>query len=126
MVISVLSSPHNLTAYDEAGLSYMHVPLISGVDNYPLLQEFFNRLGPLLAKGERIMMHADEVSDLLIGVVGAFLRWGQFFNDTTTAITFTERLVGKALGSEARAIVLSAERLVPPEAPVRLPYRNYG
>lgn len=124
MVISLLSSTHNLHAYDEFGLSYMHVPFQPGIENDGLTQKFFIKLSEALAKGERIIMHADNVNDFLIGIVAAFLLWGKFFNDPTEVVTFTERLVGRQIGSEGRLIVKGVERLAPPETPVRLPSRK--
>jgi hypothetical protein len=124
MVVSLLSSTHNLHAYDEFGLSYMHVPFHPGVENDVLTQQFFEKLSESLAKGERIIMHEDNVSDFLIGIVAAFLYWGQFFNDATEAITFTERLVGRQIGADGRMIVKGVERLAPPTSPVKLPSRK--
>src|SRR5580698_7165549 len=85
-VISLLPSPHNLAAYDDEGLVWAHYPLSSSVDAKTVLSECFEDLDRSLAEGMRILLHQDELSDRVMGVVAGFLVWSGRLATTPQAI----------------------------------------
>ena len=73
-VISTMKSRHNLTAYDEAGLDWLHVP---GED-----QETLEQLLPILRSKLRragaVAIHGNRYTDFVAAVCAAYLadRYG--------------------------------------------------
>ncbi len=105
-VLSLLDSPHNLTAYEEFDLRYAHVPL-GRPGNEP---EHLGDIYQVLLRwwqnpDELILVHHEEFGDRLCGVVGGFLLAAGLLEDAPTAVTVTERLTGRQLGPDGRAIV---------------------
>ena len=76
-VVSLLTSPHNLHAYDELGVKWEHLPLDPHGDTAALLTELYPRLRDWLAAGERVLVHQEELGDHVQGVVAGYLVWGQ-------------------------------------------------
>ena len=57
-IVSLLDSPHNLHAYEEAGLSYIHVPLGPHDELAPRLLSIYETLAKLLDDPEeKLYMH---------------------------------------------------------------------
>jgi hypothetical protein len=69
-VVSLLTSPHNLHAYDELGVSWEHIPLPLHEDPRVVLGELYPKLAEWLAKDDKVLLHQEELSDRLLGVVG--------------------------------------------------------
>ena len=69
-MVSLLDSPHNLHAYDEAGVSYIHTP-IGPHDELPMrLSMIYNAISKLLDDpAERIYVHNEEFGDKVLGVL---------------------------------------------------------
>ena len=110
-LFSINAAPHNLHAYEELNLTYRHRPLI-GLDNLDdWLTSFYRELRDLLAKDVKIIVHAEEVSDRLMGVMGGYIRWSGLVDDTSGAITITERIAGRQLDPFARELILRVHEL---------------
>ena len=67
-VLSLLDSPHNLHAYDEAGVAYIHTP-IGPHDELPMrLSMIYAAITKLLDDPEeRIYVHNEEFGDKVLG-----------------------------------------------------------
>ncbi len=113
-VVSLLTSPHNLAAYAEAGLTASHLPLPASGDVREPLGELYRSLAGWLADGERILVHQDELGDRVTGTVAGFLLWSGRLSSGPQAIAVVERLVGRELGAAGRDLVAQAEQLPPP------------
>ena len=74
-IVSICSAPHNLHSYDELGMPYRHYPLLTSTDIDLWCSQFFADLNSLLSAGQRIIVHAEEVGDQVVSVMGAYLRW---------------------------------------------------
>jgi hypothetical protein len=105
-VLSLLDSPHNLHAYEEAGLAYEHVPL-GRHDELPerLRDVYMTLAGWLDDPAERVLMHHEEFGDRLLGVVAGFLLYSGLVHEGPHAIVVLEKLTGRQLGSVGREIV---------------------
>jgi hypothetical protein len=105
-VLSLLDSPHNLHAYEEAGLEYEHVPLGRHDELAERLRDVYTTLaGWLDDRAERVLMHHEEFGDRLLGVVAGFLLYSGLVHEGPHAIVVLEKLTGRQLGSVGREIV---------------------
>jgi hypothetical protein len=105
-VLSLLDSPHNLHAYEEAGLAYEHVPLGRHDELAERLRDVYTTLARWLDDpSERVLMHHEEFGDRLLGVVAGFLLYSGLVHEGPHAIVVLEKLTGRQLGSMGREIV---------------------
>jgi hypothetical protein len=105
-VISLLDSPHNLHAYDEAGILYEHVPLGRPdelADRLPAIYESIARRLDLPT--EKVLLHHEEFGDRLLGVISGYLYYSGLVDEGPHAIVAGERLAGRELGATGREIV---------------------
>ena len=56
-------------------------------------------------------MHNEEVDDRLIGIMGGYIRWSGLVDDSSQAITITERIAGRQLDPFAREVILMAHSI---------------
>jgi hypothetical protein len=109
-VISLMASPHNLHAYEELNLPYQHVPFGPHEDPGLVLKALYPQLRAWHTRGDRVLIHQDEISDRLQGVVGGYLLYAGMLSGGPQAITVIESLMGRQLGSVGREIMaLAAE-----------------
>ena len=104
-VVSLLSSPHNLAAYEEGGLACSHFPLSSGAEIADVLADLYSHLDAWLTAGERVLIHQEELGDQVTGVVAGYLLWCRRLPAGPQAIAVTERLIGRQIGPPGRDLV---------------------
>lgn len=109
-VISIIAAPHNLHNYDELQVPYRHRPY-NGENLEPYLSSLYREIGELLDNDTKVVVHAEELGDLIIGVMGGYIRWSGLVDDPTRAIQVTERLAERQLDPAAREIILHAHEL---------------
>jgi hypothetical protein len=107
-VISLISAAHNLHNYDELGVAWLHRPQNPSDDPIAFQREFYNELRHLLANGEKILVHQEEVGDRVCGLVAGYLLWTGLVPYGPQAISVTERLTGRQLGPMGRGLVATA------------------
>ena len=112
-VVSLLSSPHNLHAYDELGVSWEHIPLPLHDDPRPVLAELYPKLGDWIAKGEKVLIHQEELSDRLQGVVAGYLVYAGLVATSAQAIAIVEQINSRQMGPPGRELVALALALRP-------------
>jgi hypothetical protein len=110
-VISLIPTPHNLHNYDELGVKYLHRPFSPVDDQREVLGALYPELRGLLVAGTKVIMHIEEVSDRLAGVVGGYIRWSGLVTDAPTAIAVTEKLTNRQLEPLARSFITLAVEL---------------
>ena len=109
-VISIIPAPHNLHNYEELGVTSRHRPF-NGEDLEPWLKNFYRELNELLKANVKVIVHGEEVGDRIVGIMGGYIRWSGLVEDSTMAITLTERLTGRQLDPFARDVIMTASEL---------------
>jgi hypothetical protein len=110
-VVSLLPSPHNLHAYDELDMAWSHIPFGPHDDPAVVLADLYARLKAWMAEGERILLHQEELSDRLMGVVAGYLRWSGMVPSGPDAVAVVEKIVGRQMGPAGRELVALAPTL---------------
>ncbi len=108
-VISLLASPHNLTAYEEEGLAWAHYPLERSGDPRPVLAACYRDIDDSLSSGLRILVHQDELGDRVMGVLAGYLVWSERINNQPQAVALVEHVVGHAMGEPGRQLLSELE-----------------
>ena len=72
-IVSMLPSSHNLQAYEKGDVASAHFPIPPSGDARETLSELFMQLEEWLAKGERILVHQEELGDSVVGRRGGLL-----------------------------------------------------
>jgi hypothetical protein len=110
-VISLIAGEHNLKNYDELGVSWLHRPQKPTDDPVIFQHKLYLELEALLARGEKLVMHQEEVGDRVCGLVAGYLLWARLVPYGPQAISVTERLTGRQLGPHGRELVATAQQL---------------
>ena len=110
-VISLIPAPHNLHNYDDLGVTYRHRPFTGGEDLTLWLTAFYRELDALLLEGTKVILHAEEVGDRIVGIIGGYIRWCGLVKEGTQAIAITERIAQRQLDPFAREVILLAATL---------------
>ena len=75
-VLSLLDSPHNLHAYEEAGLAYEHIPLGRHDELAERLALIYKTIaGWLDDPEEKVLVHHEEFGDKILGVLTGYLLY---------------------------------------------------
>ena len=90
-----------------------HHPVPTVGDVTPALVELYTDIVARQARGQQMLLHADELGDWVIGIVAGYLLWTGRLPDTPTATTVAEQLFGRQLGSQGRALVATVSELGP-------------
>ena len=115
-VVSLLPSPHNLHAYDERDLPSAHFAIPVNGDPREVLNALYPALLTWLQSGERLLLHQDELSERVSGVIAGFLCWCGVIPESPRAIVAVEQLMKRQMGSAGRSIVALTHDLTPPAA----------
>lgn len=107
-VVSLIPSPHNLHNYDEHGVAWLHRPFGPADESAEVLADLYPRLDELMAGDGRILLHRDELGDLLSGVVAGYLHWTGLIREQPRVVTAVEKLLHRQLGPEGRELVTVA------------------
>jgi hypothetical protein len=116
-IVSLLSSPHNLQAYEVEKIAHAHFPFVVSVDPRPVLTDTYHDLEQALAAGECVLVHQEELGERVMGVAAGFLVWSGRVPSEPQAIALVEHLVGHQMGTAGRELVVVAAAL-PPRQPV--------
>lgn len=109
-VVSIIQAPHNLHNYEELGMPYRHRPMrTDDLDGW--LHSLYTELDELVRGGQRVIVHAEELGDRLVGVMGGYIRWAGLVDGDTETITITEQLTGRKLDPFARQLIIRAHEL---------------
>ena len=110
-VVSIIAAPPNLHAYDELHMPFRHRPLSGADDLDAWLRVFYTELRDLINKEAKIVIHAEEVGDRLVGIMGGYIRWSQMLEDSSQAIQITEHISGRQLDTWSRELILRVHEL---------------
>ena len=109
-VLSIIQAPHNLHNYEELSMPYRHRPMRTD-DLDAWLRSFYTEIDDLVRAGQRVIVHAEELGDRLVGVMGGYIRWAGLVDGDTETITVTEQLTGRKLDPFARELIIRAHEL---------------
>jgi hypothetical protein len=105
-ILSLLDSPHNLHAYDTAGLAYEHIPLGRRDEMPDRLAKIYGAIADWLEDpSERVLVHHEEFGDKLIGTLAGFLIYAGLVQEGPHAVGVLERETSRQLGATGREIV---------------------
>ena len=105
-ILSLLDSPHNLHAYDTAGLAYEHIALGRRDEMPERLEKIYATItGWLEDPAERVLVHHEEFGDKLIGTLAGYLLYAGLVQTGPHAIGVLERQTERQLGAVGREIV---------------------
>jgi len=110
-VVSLIAASHNLHNYDELGVAWIHRPQGPHDDPVVFQRNLYTELRNLLGKGEKLLLHQEEVGDRVCGLVAGYLLWAHLVPYGPQAISVTERLTGRQLGPHGRELVTIADEL---------------
>ncbi|MGH9247713.1 MAG: hypothetical protein ACRD29_26060 [Acidimicrobiales bacterium] len=110
-VISLIPAPHNLHNYDELGVRWKHRPFVGHDDANEYLARLYQELQEMLSRGEKVILHGEELGDRISGVIGGYLLWSGLVPEGPQAISITERLVQRQLDPLGRELVSVAAAL---------------
>ena len=109
-VVSLLPSPHNLRAYDEFGVKWEHFPMSRG-EAATVLTDLYPALRVWLSGGERVLVHQEELGDMIQGVVAGYLVYASLVPSPAEAISIVERITQRQMGPPGRELVGAAAEL---------------
>ena len=105
-VVSLLDSPHNLHAYEEAGIPFAHFPLGRHDEWSDRLPHLYQEVATWLADpAERILIHHEEFGDRLLGALAGYLLSAGLVTEGPHAVVVIEKITGRQLGAIGREIV---------------------
>ncbi len=104
-IVSLLDSPHNLHAYEEAGLAFAQVPLGPHDELPTRLAAVYKTLGDFLDDpDEKLYVHHEEFGDRVVGVLGGYLLYSGLVGHGPHAISVMEKLTQRSLGPDGLEI----------------------
>ena len=102
LVVSTMPTAHNLSAYDDAGIAWMHVPVDDG-DEPEALDELLALLRRELRRSGAVAVHGNRYTDFVAAVCAAHLH-DERGVDLEEALERAEA-AGLSVTPEARALV---------------------
>jgi hypothetical protein len=103
-VVSLLPSPHNLRAYEELGVKWEHFPMAKA-EAAAVLADLYPALRVWLGSGEQVLIHQEELGDLVQGVMGGYLVYASLVPSPAEAISIVERITQRQMGPPGRELV---------------------
>ncbi len=105
-VISILPEMQNMSAYFEHGLTASHYALRGGPQQREVLEACYLDVARSMASNVTVLLHGDEVSDRLLGVVAGYLVWSGRVATVPASIALVERLFKRSVGPEGRSVLM--------------------
>jgi hypothetical protein len=110
-IVSLLPSPHNLTAYDDLGVVWAHFPFGPAADSRQTLIDLYTALRGWLGAGEKLLVHQEELGDRMMGVVAGYLLATKMIDTGPHAVTVVEQILHRQMGPPGRELVAIAAEL---------------
>ena len=115
-VVSLMTTRHNLAAYDEAGLGMFHVPLASYAEAAEGLDELLKLLKRALRGRGAVAIHANRHTDLPAAICAAHL-YAEHGIDPVDSLSAAAE-AGMVVTPEAAALVGADYELVQPRSAI--------
>ena len=95
----------NLSSYFEHGLTASHYALRGGPQQREVLEACYKDLAASMQNNVTVLIHSDEVSDRLLGVIAGYLVWTKKVPTTSQSIALVERLFKRSIGPDGRTVL---------------------
>jgi hypothetical protein len=105
-VVSILPAMQNIQAYSEHGLAVGHYALRQGASHKDALLACYHDLKESMDADQVVLLHGDEVSDRLLGLIAGYLVWTGRVATDTLALAMTEQRFKVSIGPEGRSILM--------------------
>lgn len=105
-VISILPIMQNMNSYFEHGLTAGHYALRGCPQQREVLEACYLDVANCMSHNTTVLLHSDEVSDRLLGVVAGYLVWSQKVGTVPASIALVERLFKRSIGPDGRSVLL--------------------
>ena len=110
-VVTLIPSPHNLHNYDELGVTWRHLPFGPHDDARAIAETLYPELAVMLSAGGKVLVHQDELSDRVAGLMGGYLLWSGVVPLAPQATSVVERLLSRQMGPLGRDLISLAGTL---------------
>lgn len=104
-VISILPIMQSMSVYFEHGLTASHYALRGGPQQKDVLEACYLDIANSMATNTTVLLHSDEVSDRLLGVVAGYLVWSKKVSTVPASIALVERLFKRSIGPDGRSVL---------------------
>ncbi len=105
-VLSLLSSSHNLKAYEEFGISHTNIAVASINDLPEMRDEIYAFIDESRStRGEVLLVHMDDFHDPLSGLLAGYLFHAQLVDNAPLAVALMEQIVKRPIGPDGRQLV---------------------
>lgn len=107
-VISIIPANSNLHNYTELEVAWLHRPMRSQEDAAGLMAQLFPELDQLLGRGEKVLLHGEELGDRIAGLVAAYVIWSGLVPEAPKATMLVERMLARQIGPVGRELIALA------------------
>ena len=107
-VVSLIPAPHNLHNYDELGVPWRHWPVDAQDEPATVAGQVYPQLRDLLADGQKLLVHQEELGDRLCGLMAGYLLWSGLLDTGPHTIAAIEQITQRQLGPIGREFVAIA------------------
>ena len=107
-ILSLIPNNANLHSYDEEGVSWVHRPFRGPEDGDRFLNQLYSDINMLTTQGFKVLMHREDLSDHVTGIIAGYLVWTEMVVDQPKAIVTVEQLLSRQIGPLGREIVAVA------------------
>ena len=105
-IISILPVMQNLSNYLEQGMTAGHYALRGGPQQREVLDACYRDLAKSMADGVVVLLHGDDVSDRLLGVIAGYLVWSKRVASVPASLALVERLFRRSIGPDGRSVLV--------------------
>ena len=110
-VMSIIPAPHNLHNYTEMGVIWRHRPFSQHDDPVAYLGALYPEIKEQLDAGGKLVLHGEELSDRLCGLIAGYLVWTGMVPEGPRATMIIEQITKRQIGSTGRELVSVAAEL---------------
>jgi hypothetical protein len=105
IVFSLIPGSHNLNNYRELGLPFAHRPWPQREQLLSFLETIYGEMDTLLDREKKVVIHAEELSERVCGVVAGYLLYARLVPTGPQALAMVERIFQRHLGPFGRELV---------------------
>jgi hypothetical protein len=110
-ILSLLPSTLNMKAYADFGIPARNIPVTSFGELRAKLPEIYQAIDEARRAGRPLLVHMDEFSDTLAGLLAGYLIHAGLVRTPQEATILMERIVQRPLGPDAKIITRDAALL---------------